>query len=340
MEKSELLTGKSEDMQKSIEIICEVLDELPDLYQATVYAFYYDYLSVDAIAELMECSSDVIRNRLNYVRRYIKEAMENYMQEQANPVPVTFSVEILCQALRTWSVDHCLGMTTAQRLYAAICKEAGLVNRPVYLEGKEFAGVNNTVIYHRQDDLETLKEEILRHVGRSTQRKNVLIAYAGIGVLVLVVLVAAVIMLKKPADKKPPQKKPMIEQQDGKKDDKKDEDVPKDETGDIPGDIPGDVPADEPAQVAASEYIFENSDTVALTKEEIQTHTKEELRLARNEIYARHGVIFGVEDLDNYFNGKSWYTPRISLSDFRDQEEMSLTEEENITRIQEVENAM
>ena len=31
------------------------------------------------------------------------------------------------------------------------------------------------------------------------------------------------------------------------------------------------------------------------------------LRLARNEIYARHGWIFESEDLSEYFNSMSWY---------------------------------
>ena len=40
------------------------------------------------------------------------------------------------------------------------------------------------------------------------------------------------------------------------------------------------------------------------------------LRLARNEIYARHGRKFDDKSLQDYFNGKSWYTPRINAKDF------------------------
>ena len=36
---------------------------------------------------------------------------------------------------------------------------------------------------------------------------------------------------------------------------------------------------------------------------------KKELRLCRNEIYARHGIKFKSKDLDRYFNSQGWYQP-------------------------------
>lgn len=58
-----------------------------------------------------------------------------------------------------------------------------------------------------------------------------------------------------------------------------------------------------------SEYILEDSSEKYLTEEELSGLSKEQLRLARNEIYARHGYRFGSEDLIQYFSGKSWYYP-------------------------------
>ncbi|WP_144555450.1 YARHG domain-containing protein [Bacillus sp. X1(2014)] len=55
------------------------------------------------------------------------------------------------------------------------------------------------------------------------------------------------------------------------------------------------------------EYIFPESNTKRLTESEIANLTYEQLRLARNEIYARHGYLFKSEDLQTYFNQKSWY---------------------------------
>lgn len=72
------------------------------------------------------------------------------------------------------------------------------------------------------------------------------------------------------------------------------------------------APAQPPADAqdtAAGEYIFPNSDRAYLTREEVADLTPEQLRLARNEIYARHGRIFQDEELAAYFGSKSWYQP-------------------------------
>lgn len=59
----------------------------------------------------------------------------------------------------------------------------------------------------------------------------------------------------------------------------------------------------------AGEYIFPNSDSAYLTRDQVAALTPEQLRLARNEIYARHGRIFQDETLAAYFGSKSWYQP-------------------------------
>ena len=89
--------------------------------------------------------------------------------------------------------------------------------------------------------------------------------------------------------------------------------------------------------VSEAEYILPKSDKEKLTRVDLEGLTKEQLRLARNEIYARHGMIFGVSDLDNYFATKSWYEPTIPFKDFDNKVEMSIVEEQNIMLIQQVE---
>ncbi|MEH7415767.1 YARHG domain-containing protein [Neobacillus drentensis] len=61
--------------------------------------------------------------------------------------------------------------------------------------------------------------------------------------------------------------------------------------------------------VEPGDYILPNSDTTILTEEDIANLSPEQLRLARNEIFARHGYEFKSEDLQNYFSQKSWYIP-------------------------------
>lgn len=54
-------------------------------------------------------------------------------------------------------------------------------------------------------------------------------------------------------------------------------------------------------------YIIADSDTRRITNEDLKRLSKEECRLARNEIYARHGRRFHDSQLQEYFDAQSWY---------------------------------
>lgn len=58
-----------------------------------------------------------------------------------------------------------------------------------------------------------------------------------------------------------------------------------------------------------SSYILWNSDSQYYTEDRLSYMCTYDLYLARNEIYARHGYIFDSLDLQEYFGGKTWYTP-------------------------------
>ena len=74
-----------------------------------------------------------------------------------------------------------------------------------------------------------------------------------------------------------------------------------------------------PSTVAMnSEFILPDSSTRVLDKSELAGFTAEQCRLARNEIYAKHGRMFDDAGLQNYFNSRSWYhgtTPADRFSD-------------------------
>ena len=46
-----------------------------------------------------------------------------------------------------------------------------------------------------------------------------------------------------------------------------------------------------------------------LSEEVLKTKTPEELKLIRNEVFARKGSVFNSDDLNTYFKTKAWYTP-------------------------------
>ena len=67
-----------------------------------------------------------------------------------------------------------------------------------------------------------------------------------------------------------------------------------------------------------ADYILPTSNSQYLTEADLEGLTKEECRLARNEIYARHGRLFLDEELQKYFDAKPWYHGTIQPDDFQD----------------------
>jgi hypothetical protein len=58
-----------------------------------------------------------------------------------------------------------------------------------------------------------------------------------------------------------------------------------------------------------SDFIFPDSDTRLLTRSDLSGHSKEDLRIARNEIFARKGRYFNSPDLIARFSRFAWYAP-------------------------------
>jgi uncharacterized protein YgiM (DUF1202 family) len=65
-----------------------------------------------------------------------------------------------------------------------------------------------------------------------------------------------------------------------------------------------------------SGYILPNSDSHIYTDSELSKLSKSQLRLARNEIYARHGRKFNDKSLQDYFNSCSWYKGTVDAATF------------------------
>ena len=66
-----------------------------------------------------------------------------------------------------------------------------------------------------------------------------------------------------------------------------------------------------------------------ITPGELRNMSKYQLKIMRNEIFARHGYIFKTDDMRNYFSTKDWYIPRYYNVDNR----LSSIEKKNIELI-------
>lgn len=101
------------------------------------------------------------------------------------------------------------------------------------------------------------------------------------------------------------------------------------------------IPDLESQEITASageegNYILPISDKIYYTTDQLLGLTKEELRLARNEIYARHGRKFETDDLKQYFSGQSWYNGYLSAEEF-DDSVLNEYEKANLDLIKEIE---
>ena len=61
--------------------------------------------------------------------------------------------------------------------------------------------------------------------------------------------------------------------------------------------------------ISHDDYVLPGSDTTYFSRADIKRLSDEEQEIAAQEIYARHGRTFSDPDLQEYFTGRSWYTP-------------------------------
>ncbi|XME04132.1 protein kinase domain-containing protein [Lachnospiraceae bacterium C1.1] len=89
----------------------------------------------------------------------------------------------------------------------------------------------------------------------------------------------------------------------------------------------------------SSEYILPESDSRYYTRDELSSLGYSDLKLARNEIFAKHGRKFRDSELNAYFSSKSWYVPAIEPEEFDATYETRLNdyEKENINLIKTLE---
>jgi cytoskeletal protein RodZ len=288
-----------------------------------------------------------IVNRLNYVHKYLEKALDNYKEE--NSISVQFSIEAVCEALRDWSANNQLSGQVAQNIYAAICREMGQTAENGEIE-VGIAGANQRISQADTDDVSVASGELEKYSVKKGVNKKSIALFGGVGALVLLALIG-VLFLGNSEKRENAEPDVEIEEQAPTSEDEalsSEENVSTEDTNvsledtnasaEDPNTSSEDVNApSQEAEAIDSQYILPKSDKEKLSRADVEGLSKEQLRLARNEIYARHGMIFGVEDLDQYFATKSWYKPTISFTDFDNKVEMSIVEEQNIILIQQIE---
>ena len=143
--KKELLTGEEQDylfeemesndatpeqtveQQATVNIIKGMIDELPELQRVAIMAFYYDNMKIDEIASMCECSSNTIKSRLNYAKKFLKEKVE--VHEKQNRYKLcSVSPAILLLAFRSLFAEpqYKMPAQAVNGVYMASCNSLGI----------------------------------------------------------------------------------------------------------------------------------------------------------------------------------------------------------------------
>nr|WP_288683941.1 YARHG domain-containing protein [uncultured Eubacterium sp.] len=74
------------------------------------------------------------------------------------------------------------------------------------------------------------------------------------------------------------------------------------------------------------EYVLPNSSNEEISESDLENLSEWEVRIARNEIMARHGRKFNDESLQEYFDNCSWYSGTVDPEEFDKDYENNLNE--------------
>ena len=103
------------------------------------------------------------------------------------------------------------------------------------------------------------------------------------------------------------------------------EETPEEPVEEVPEEAPEEIPEEAPEEAppadetdGTAEWIFPDSSQRLLTDADVEGLSAWELKVARNEIYARHGRRFKDTALQAYFDSCSWYEGTIAPADFSD----------------------
>lgn len=113
------------DQKATADIIRGIIEELPELQKTAVIAYYFDGLKVEQIADMMECSVNTIKSRLNYARKYIKDRIEEKEKKEGYRMHV-FGFPVLWFAIKSMADGTTLTTQAAQTVYNEVCSNVGL----------------------------------------------------------------------------------------------------------------------------------------------------------------------------------------------------------------------
>lgn len=188
---AQTVPDKAMDSAESRQMIMELIDNLPEAQRLCVLMYYYDEMGVKDIAAALDTSEGIIKSRLNYARKAIKEGVDRYAAQGVKLyglAPLPFLAYLLKQ-------DALLGgMTAAQ---SSACAQAALAGSSAALAGAAGTGSAGAAAGAAGSTGKAIASGILAH-------KGVVAAVAGMVLVGVIGGAAALSQPKLPAESPTP----------------------------------------------------------------------------------------------------------------------------------------
>lgn len=104
------------DKKTSAQILMDLIDKLPEIQKAVLFAYYYEEMSIKEIANACSCSEGTIKSRLNYARKNLKDLISETEQKDGIKLH-SFSLPLLLLTLKMYTDSHAMQLATAQQVY-------------------------------------------------------------------------------------------------------------------------------------------------------------------------------------------------------------------------------
>ncbi len=113
------------DDKETSSILRDLISDLPELQKSALIAYYYDNMSVGEIAERFECSPGTIKSRLNYARKYLKNAITEKEKREGIRLS-SISIPGIIYAIKLLQDSTEVSYTVAGEIYKAVAASFSL----------------------------------------------------------------------------------------------------------------------------------------------------------------------------------------------------------------------
>lgn len=146
MESGEATPEQVVEQQATVNIVKGMIDELPELQRVAIMAFYYDNMKIDEIASMCECSSNTIKSRLNYAKKFLKEKVEAHeKQNRYKLCSVSPAIILLAFKGLFAEPEYKMPVQAVENVYAASCNSLGIKMASAAMAGGSASASAGTV---------------------------------------------------------------------------------------------------------------------------------------------------------------------------------------------------